>query len=154
MLPKAEEWRVPESERMMSLSRGSLLSISSSSSSSPSLSCGLQPFAAHSSCSCASVSSASTEPLRLWHASQRLKTRFCSQNKIWRKPQPFSKCKLRSNPTCSLACPAFWADSDALLKLWFTSVKSQPLSSWAAAMFSHVLQSCHKREPSLCCKKM
>lgn len=69
--------RLPESERMTSLSsRGSLLSISSSSSSSPSLPSGLQPSAAHSSRSFASVSSAFDEPHRLWAANQSLSTRL------------------------------------------------------------------------------
>ncbi|TNN55317.1 hypothetical protein EYF80_034449 [Liparis tanakae] len=83
---------LPESERTTSLSsRGSLLSISSSSSSSPSLPSGLQPSAAHSSCSLASVSSVCDEPCRLCAASQSLSTRFC-----WRECSTASLCCLRS----------------------------------------------------------
>lgn len=83
-VPNRKGWhRLPESERMTSLSlRGSLLSISSSSSSSPSLPSGCQPSAAHSSRSLASVSSAFDELHRLWNASQSLNTRFCWEQKF------------------------------------------------------------------------
>lgn len=80
--PRCEPATLPESERTTSLStRGSLLSISSSSSSSPSLPSGLQPSAAHSSCSFASVSPASGEPQRLREASQSLRARFCREGR-------------------------------------------------------------------------
>lgn len=87
--------QLPESERTTSLSfKGSLLSISSSSSSSPSLPSALQPSAAHSSCSLASVSSAIDEPHRLWDASQSLSTRFCRRQSRPSFPDIFNLCRV------------------------------------------------------------
>ena len=124
---------LPESERTTSLSsRVSLFSISSSSSSSPSLPSGPQPSAAHSSCSLASVSSAVDEPHRLWDASQSLNTRFCGRPHTASDSQTSEVSAQRSQfysiggfcnfqplrlfvLTCSLACPDFWAQREALL---------------------------------------
>lgn len=83
--PKDARLHLPESERTTSLSSsGSLLSISSSSSS-PSLPSGFQPSSAHSCSSLASVALDRPTLCRLWNASQSLSVRFCERER-WVRP--------------------------------------------------------------------
>lgn len=101
--PQDVQPHLPESERTKSLSSsGSLLSVSSSSSS-PSLPSGFQPSAAHSSSSLASVSLDRHGPCRLWNASQSLSVRFCKRER-WIRPPTLR----RARSSFGWHAPAAW----------------------------------------------